>query len=302
MNFSIIIPNYNGINLLKKNLPIISKIFRNQEIIISDDLSQDDSLEYIRKTFPNFKIIINTKNCGFSTTVNKAVENCKNDLFLLLNSDAFPNKFNYDVINKFNDDKLFALGFLQIENKNKKSSRSGRGTGRFQKGFLYHQKGNTNKYNTLWASGGSAIFRKSIWNKLGGLYEIYNPFYWEDIDICYRAWKCGYKIFFDNQNSFFHIQHDSSIRLAYKSEFIKKISYRNQIYFVWCNITDINYLLQHLVYLPIHLIQSILRRDYVFITAFFEAIQNIKQILRYRCFNKSIFKLKDNEIFQLFRE
>ena len=62
--------------------------------------------------------------------------------------------------------------------------------------MLVHSRGEVNKTNTLWVNGGSGAFRKSIWEDLGGFDELYNPFYWEDIDLSYRAKKAGYKIIY----------------------------------------------------------------------------------------------------------
>jgi hypothetical protein len=58
----------------------------------------------------------------------------------------------------------------------------GRGIGRWEKGFYIHKRGEIDKVDTAWVSGGSGAFRRLMWNTLGGMDPIYNPFYWEDID------------------------------------------------------------------------------------------------------------------------
>ena len=58
---TVVIPNYNGSKLLRRNLPDIIKNFPDSQIIISDDNSSDDSLNFLANNFPNMKIILKTR-------------------------------------------------------------------------------------------------------------------------------------------------------------------------------------------------------------------------------------------------
>ncbi len=118
--------------------------------------------------------------------------------------------------------------------------------------FLCNAAGSLEKRNTLWVSGGSAAFRKSIWVKLTGLNTLYNPFYWEDIDISYRAQKAGYKVIFEKESIVVHDHQQGAIKTIYSDDQIKKIAYRNQFFFVWLNITDMKYICSHILWLPYH--------------------------------------------------
>jgi len=174
MKISIIIPNYNGEELLKKNLPKVLAASGNAEIVVVDDCSSDNSIE-ILKEFP-VGVIRNEKNLGFSSTVNRGVKEAKGEVIILLNTDVAPQKDFIDFLTPhFNDEKVFAVGCMDKSIEGEKTILRGRGIGTWKKGFLIHSKGEVDKISTLWVGGGSGAFRKSIWEKLGGFCPLYNP-------------------------------------------------------------------------------------------------------------------------------
>ncbi len=303
MTISIVIPNYNGQEILAKNLPKVIQCSSGADIIVVDDASIDGSVAMLKKNFPNVKIIEKTKNEGFASTVNLGVKEAKSDLVLLLNSDVETyDNFLSPLIKHFEDPNVYAVGCAQVTRQDYGQAYiEGRGIGRFEKGFLIHTRGEPSKKDTLWVAAGAAIFRKSIWEKLGGLSEIYNPFYWEDIDISYRALKSGYKLIFEPSSQVKHTQKEGAIRIYYKDFFIETVAYRNQILFVWLNITDTKYLINHLLYLPIHTLKSLIFLDFAFIIGLFKAILLVPQVISQRKNNKKLFIKKDSEIFQLFQ-
>ncbi len=218
MNVTIVIPNYNGEDVLRKNLPKVLSEVENYkdgkiEVIVVDDASTDSSesviSNFIRSAgsgqISNLKFFKNNKNLGFSSTVNKGVGHAKGDIVILLNTDVYPEKGFLDpLLNNFKDKSVFAVGCMDKSIENGKVVLRGRGLGTWKRGFLVHKRGEVDARNTLWVSGGSGAFRKDIWNKLGGLNELYSPFYWEDIDLSYRAQKSGYKVIFEPKSVVFH--------------------------------------------------------------------------------------------------
>src|SRR5215207_430546 len=89
---SVVIPNYNGIELFPHTLPTVftalEKIQLPYEVIVVDDCSTDNSIGYLKTNFPLVQIIRSEKNFGFSVTANSGMKNAKYDLVLLLNSDV----------------------------------------------------------------------------------------------------------------------------------------------------------------------------------------------------------------------
>ncbi len=303
MKISIIIPNYNGLLLLKKNLPKVIAGSEDAEIIIVDDASTDGSADWLKINYPKIRLIRNVINEGFASTVNIGVTASTSELVLLLNSDVVPQShFLAPLIYHFNSPTVFAVGALQKTDDMKSKNIQGRGIGAFKKGFLTHARGNPEKTNTLWVFGGAGMFRKDIWEKLGGVEKIYNPFYWEDIDLSYRALKSGYNLIFEPKSIVIHQMEKSSIRTNYNPDFIKTITYRNQILFVWLNITDFRFILSHIFYLPIHIARSLLKFDWAFISGFMKAVCLLPEVIRKRRNHKQKFIKKDSEVLAPFIE
>ncbi|NCN58341.1 hypothetical protein COW99_02525 [Candidatus Roizmanbacteria bacterium CG22_combo_CG10-13_8_21_14_all_38_20] len=287
---SIVIPNYNGEELLKQNLPKIAQAAlaydSTIEIIVVDDASIDNSVTQIesqRSKVKNIKLVRHEKNRGFSVAVNTGVANARGDIVVLLNSDVSP-EFNFlePLISHFTDEKIFAVGCLDKSIEGNKTIERGRGIGWWERGMVVHKRGEVNKADTFWVSGGSGAFRKYIWDKLGGMDELYKPFYWEDIDLSYRARKAGYKLLFESKSVVTHAHSDGTIKSNFSDEEIKSIAYRNQLLFVWKNITDLQLTISHIVWLPYHFLATIARGDFAFSYGFVLALFRLGIVSRQR--------------------
>lgn len=314
MNISIVIPNYNGEKILTKNLPHVLAAVKEYkkgkvEIIIPNDPSTDKSAEVIASFIASIKekhiigkTINNTKkdDSGFSKNVNRGVRLATGDILILFNSDVRPYKdFLEPLLEHFSDEKVFAVGCLDESIEEGQSVPRGRAVGWWQRGFMQHKSANIEPGNTLWASGGSSAFRKSIWDKIGGLDNLFNPFYWEDIDLCYRAWKSGYKIIFEPKSVVVHEHEEGAIKTKFKPKHVQKIAYRNQYFFIWKNITDKNLLLSHILWMPYHLLKAVLRRDLVFIQGFLLAFAQLDRVRDSRYRAKRFFVKSDREILKM---
>lgn len=310
MDVSIIIPNYNGKKLLEKNLPkIIAAVTEykaeKKEIVITDDASNDESVAFLknfileRKTDIPIRVLENSQNKGFSTNANRGVTAAKGEIVVLLNSDVFPEKdFLAPLLSHFNDPDVFGVGCMDKSIENDKIVPRGRGVGKWQRGFLIHQAGSVDKSSTLWASGGSSAFKKEIWEKLGGFDSLYNPFYWEDIDLSYRALKSGFKVVFEPTSIVIHEHEKGAIKSFYRKEKILSIAYRNQFIFVWKNITDVSLVISHVVWLPFHILSSVLRGDIEFFKGFLKALILFPKVFNHRLICKKLFTKSDQEILE----
>lgn len=309
MDVSIVIPNFNGKNLLEKNLSNVvaaAKGYKNGkvEIIVTDDASTDDSVEYLKKfakDVDSIKIMIvesqNRKDGGFSKNVNRGVKLATGEIVVLLNSDVSPHKdFLTPLLSHFKNEKMFAVGCMDESVENGQIVLRGRGIGKWERGFLMHSRGEVDKTDTLWVSGGSGAFRRNIWNELGGLNEILNPFYWEDIDLSYRAQKSGYEIKFEPKSRVVHEHSKGTIKAHFNPTRVKKTVYRNQFLFVWLNITDRNLMLSHIIWLPYHLLKALQKKEWTMITGFAAALGLMDKVRIYRQMMEKHFVKSDREI------
>ncbi len=300
---SVVIPNYNGEQNLVENLPVLINSIENHdiEIIIVDDFSSDNSVSVINKFIKNHPkihtvLMQNEKNRGFAPTVNIGVSKSRGELVVLLNTDVAPRPgFIEPALEDFQDADVFAVGFMDESIESGKVVLRGRGIGEWKKGFLIHSRGELDRRDSLWASGGSSMFRKSYWDKLSGLDEIYAPFYWEDIDISYRALKSGYKVIFEKKSIVVHKHEKGSIRKYYSKNQVKKIAYRNQFIFAWKN-ASATLVFLNIIWMPYFMLRSLLAFDFPFFLGFSNALLLTPQIFQRRFNQRRSFKRGDREV------
>lgn len=245
-SYSIVIPSYNGLELLKKHLPNVIEHSTNlTRLIVVDNGSTDGTFEYLTSKYPDIVLCIrNEKNLFFPIAVNQGFREAKTDLVVLLNNDVHPQEgYLAQALRHFDDESVFAVTFNETTSSWPQVTWQGK---------LQYTKGEVKDqpHYSAWASGGSAVFRKSIWDELGGLDEIYSPGYWEDIDIGWRAWKASYRIIWEPRAKVTH-QHESSFSLI-NHDYINLIKQRNELIFNWKNITDPDMRQEHFIYLFRH--------------------------------------------------
>lgn len=249
---SIIIPNYNGEENLKKNLPkviLAANKFSdlNSEIIVVDDASTDGSQDVVLNFSNKITLIQNNKNLGFAESCNVGVKKAKGKIIVLLNSDVYPDEnFLEFLVPHFQDEKVFAVGCLEknLDENGKIISEHGVGKLFFKNGIYQHKAGDLNSKETDWVCGGSGAFRKDLFLKLNGFDLRFKPFYWEDIDLSFRAKKMGYKLLFEKNAVVYHQHIRGSITVHFSKEEIEKISFKNQIKFTMKHINSLyNFLL-----------------------------------------------------------
>src|SRR3989344_3393323 len=103
MKIDVVIPNYNGFDLLVKNLPQVLSVMKGYNtgnILVVDDASNDEDYYKVVELVKNLnkqnklkiKLSRNSRNMGFASTANEGVKNSSAQLVVLLNSDAVPEK------------------------------------------------------------------------------------------------------------------------------------------------------------------------------------------------------------------
>lgn len=308
MTVDIIIPNYNGSHLIKKNIKSVLTSLDGYEgkLIIVDDgsfLADEHALyeliENMRKSsVRKIEYIKHSSNKGFSSAVNTGVKASSADFVVLLNTDVVPEEnFLETPLKKLREnDRLFAVGCMDKSIENGKTILRGRGVAKWSKGLLQHERGEIDKSDTFWVSGGSSVFRREIYNSLNGMDEIYNPFYWEDIDLSFRAQKAGYEILFDSNSVVTHMHEEGSIKKNFKKDTVTFTAYRNQFIFVWKNITDNKFLLSHILFLPAHFFWALRRGDINFFKGFCLALMKLPAIINKRQKQKKYYRVSDKEI------
>lgn len=306
MKIDVVIPNYNGFDLLKKNVPPLLSAMSHYDfgqLIIVDDFSSEEEYKNLSEYVDNLKnskirLLRNSRNLGFSSTVNRGVEECTAEFVLILNSDVLvKDKFLNHALDDINlDENVFGVGLADKSIDSRGEVIRGRGLASFKRGFLIHRRGEPDTKDTFWISGGSSLVRRELFDKLGGFDALFNPFYWEDIDLSYRAQKAGYKIMFEPKSEVEHRHEEGAIAKTYNSKKIKSIAYKNQIIFVWKNISDGGLIFSHILWMPYHLLRAAVNFDLPFFSGFFMALSGLTLILKKRRSQRRFYLKRDSDI------
>lgn len=303
---TVIIPNYNGAQLLRKNLPSVKvacKAYGEQcSIIVVDDGSADDSLSVLQHEFPEVEVVIHDKNKGFAEAIHSGVNAAKTELLFLLNSDV---EVQADIfvplVSYFDDPTTFSVNPL-IYDEQGEVKRHSWNLRQFKTGTLklmrwdlndaLNRRLNGEKLATAYAHGGSFMVRKSMFQALGGFHPIYKPFYSEDYDLGLRAWRRGWPSYFEPRA---HIVHQSvgSIRSNVKMNYIKSIRRRNRYVLEWIHLTTPQLLFAALPASLIQLLGELLLCDRVNLKGFYLACLKLPEVIRARQ------ALKETQVMQL---
>ncbi|MCX8489709.1 MAG: glycosyltransferase family 2 protein [Cyclobacteriaceae bacterium] len=206
-SISVVLPNYNGRNLLAANLPSVyialQKAGVDHEVIIADDASTDESIVFLRQNFNDVKIVAKKTNSGFSPTINCGIQLATKELVLLLNTDVslLPDYFEH-LFHYFDHPDTFGVSGRFIGLNDDIIQDAGKyplllGSKKIQPFDFYVDKPSA-LVATLFVSGGGALVDRKKLNLLGGFDEIYAPFYYEDTDLSMRAWRLGWRCYYEH--------------------------------------------------------------------------------------------------------
>ncbi len=218
---AVVILNWNGKNYLETFLPaLVTCPYSNLEIIVGDNASTDDSVDFIRSNYPQVKIIITDQNYGFAGGYNRVLKEVDADYFVLLNSDVEVSSGDWisPVINLMESDSKIAAAQPKILSYRDKQSFEYAGAAggfidkwgyAFCRGRLFDtiekDGGQYNRASEIfWASGAAFFIKKSCWDEAGGFDEDFFA-HMEEIDLCWRLKHLGYQIWYCPDSAVYHV-------------------------------------------------------------------------------------------------
>ncbi|MCY7292300.1 MAG: glycosyltransferase family 2 protein [Ferruginibacter sp.] len=217
---AVVILNWNGKHFLQKYLQsVLSSTYKNIKIVVADNASTDDSVQFLKEYFPTVKIIINHTNEGFAKGYNTALKQVTADYFVLLNSDVevSPNWIEPIITLMESDKSIAACQPKMLDEKNKTLFEYAGACGGwidifgypFARGrVLENMETDKNQYEKavpcFWASGAAMFVKADVYNLLGGLDEYFFA-HQEEIDLCWRMQRAGYKIYVQPASVVYHV-------------------------------------------------------------------------------------------------
>ncbi|MBC7926754.1 MAG: glycosyltransferase family 2 protein, partial [Bryobacteraceae bacterium] len=243
---SVVIPNWNGRDLLEKYLPSVVAAVAGHpgsEVIVVDNGSEDGSADYLRSHFPQVRLLALPKNLGFGGGSNAGFRAAKNDIVVLLNSDMrVDSGFLQPLLDGFTDENVFAVSCqIFFTDPHKVREETGLTQATWSGGQLRvrHRidEAVTDAYPCFYAGGGSSAYDRRKFLELGGFDHLFRPFYLEDTDLGMMAWKRGWKVLYQPQSIVFH-EHRGTIGRKFSPSYVQGVLKKNFALFVWKNIHD----------------------------------------------------------------
>lgn len=289
---SVVIPNYNGANLLPQVLPTVLTALAATglpyEIIVSDDVSTDDSLVMLQRDFPQVKKLTATQNSGFSITSNRGIRAAAYEWVLLLNSDVklSPDYFN-QLLPYCERPHLFGVTGRMIGWDNDEVQDGGKYPvfqgAKIKTSYDYvPNEGAVPAMATpcFYLSGANAFINKSIFEKIGGFNELFSPYYAEDTELSLRAWRLGYTCLYEHRAVCRH-RTSSTIGGPDKKKQVARIYNRNK-YFLHAIHLDGAYLFSWFIQLKLELFFRMITFRFTPLLSYGDFIKNIPELIKSR--------------------
>ncbi len=218
---AIVILNWNGQKHLKSFLPSVVEHsnIENVDIYVADNGSNDNSVEFIQKAYPQIKLILFDKNYGYTGGYNKALAQIDAEYFVLLNSDVevTPNWIEPIVEFMNKDASIAACQPKILSYSNKEYFEYAGAAGGFIDKYGYpfcrgrildSLEKDEGQYNDtreiFWATGACMFVRANLFKLAGGLDKDFFA-HMEEIDLCWRFKNMGYKVFYNSASKVYHL-------------------------------------------------------------------------------------------------
>ncbi len=217
---AVVIIHWNNVYLLEKFLPsVLQSTYKNLEIIVADNASTDNSVQWLKEHYPSIRIIQLDKNYGYAGGYNRALKEVKADYFVLLNNDVSvtPNWIE-PIVNLMESDT--SIGSVQPKllqfNQQDHFEYAGAAGGFIDKlgyvccrGRLFEAiEKDENQYDdsreVFWSSGACMFVRAKAFFEAGGFDEHFFA-HMEEIDLCWRMQQANYKIWYCAESKVYHL-------------------------------------------------------------------------------------------------
>lgn len=199
---SVVVLNYNGRRYLKRCISSLSvQSYGDFEVIVVDNGSTDESVEYLKTHFPQVKIVRNEYNLGFAGGINAGIEHAEGKYILTLNNDTQADmNFVERLAEAMDSDKAVGMCASKMLVPDGRINSTGiclsRSGAAWDRGMFEPDEGQYEELEEVFGPcAGAALYRKEMLDEIG-LFDEDFFLYMEDVDLAFRArlagWRCIY--------------------------------------------------------------------------------------------------------------
>lgn len=217
---SVVILNWNGRHHLERYLPSVVKYTTGDaEVIVADNGSTDDSLAWLRITYPEVGVVRLDRNYGFAGGYNRALKEIGSKYYILLNSDVEVTEGWWQPLVACMDEEediaAVAPKLLSVERRNEFEYAGAAGgfidylgypfcRGRILSTVERDNGQYDERRDIFWGSGAALCCRADVYHSLGGLDEEFFA-HMEEIDLQWRMQLAGWRIVVEPRSKVYHL-------------------------------------------------------------------------------------------------
>jgi len=203
---SVVLPSLERRELLEANLPpLLAELERRaagDEVLVVDDTGRDALAAWLGARFHGVRCVARAENGGFARALRSGVEAASHELCFSLNTDVRVRPgFLAPLLGCLEDPGVFAAvpRVLLDGDEERVESATELRWSEGQAGFAQPALApggaallpRDEPFPVAFGVGGTLLFRRADFLDAGGFDPLFEPFYWEDIDLCWRAWRAG---------------------------------------------------------------------------------------------------------------
>lgn len=277
---SVVVLNWNGGELLKKCLESLQKNteYPDYEVIVVDNGSEDGSQELVRKDFPDIRLIENEKNLGFAKGNNRGIKAGEGEYIFLLNNDTEVTKgWLTELVKVAASDPAIGIVGCRLEYPDGEVQHAG---GYVTSAGIAKHYTSGGQREVEYVTGAALLIKKGVIEEIGYLDEKFSPFYFEEMDWCFRAKKSGYKIIYSPNAEIVH--HESFSMKKRANNFVYFVKNKNRIRLMLIHFSKTK-LFKGAFWEILRLFKSVFKlRTHLLIKAYIVNLDDIREILEKR--------------------
>ncbi len=287
---SIVIPAMGDVELLEFALASLTRALARRggdEILVVDDSGEDLLAAWLLEHFPTVRCVANRENLGFARALSAGVQAAKHERVFAMNSDVRVRAgFLEPLEAALGDERVFAavprilLDGREGAIESIVEVRLENGIARAAQPLLERRADEA----ALWELGtldcavpfpigGAFLFRRSMFQRLGGFDRAFEPFYLEDLDLGWRAWKAGLECRYVASSVVEH-HHRGTIGALVPESVVLAAIERNRLLFTWKQLDDPLLLEAHVRALARRLAEAAVDEDRSFLSALCLALED----------------------------
>lgn len=245
---SVVVPALGDRELLDECLPPIMEEVADRdagdEVVVVDDTGGGRLGEWLAEGYPRLRCVARSENGGFARALTSGVESARSELVFAVNPDVRVRPgFLAPLQRALSSSEVFAavprilLGGEEGRIESLTRLVFEEGLLRLEQPGLEPLAGGVSAclervVPVPFAVGGAFLFRRRLFEELGGFDPLFEPFYLEDLDLCWRAWGRGLSVLHVPESCVEH-RHRGTIARVAPPEAVRAAIERNLLLFQW---------------------------------------------------------------------